>query len=119
MNLFRCTDIEDASLIEFLQNAGKNLIHLNLYQCERIAGSLVAKAIPSCQNLQEVILSDCEKVNNEDVIAVADHCPNLKTLFLTACNLVTDQAVIYLSERAHELETVGFPRGITDAAIST
>jgi hypothetical protein len=118
MNLSRCDNITDVSVIEIAKGCPQ-LTSINLSSCGYITNTSVFEIAKGCSQLTSIDLSCCRNITDESVIEIAKGCSQLTSINLSNCDNITDASIIEIAKGCSQLTSIklSWCRNITDASI--
>eukprot|EP01113_Clastostelium_recurvatum_P019350 TRINITY_DN2281_c0_g1_i3.p1 TRINITY_DN2281_c0_g1~~TRINITY_DN2281_c0_g1_i3.p1 ORF type:complete len:1891 (-),score=415.16 TRINITY_DN2281_c0_g1_i3:873-6545(-) len=118
LNLSWCEAVSDESLVR-LAHCCPSLNAINLSKCKRVSDVGVVALAKSCaESLERVVLENCS-VTDASLFTLASHCPNLTNLDCSQCDKVTDLGVTKISQGCMNMQALSLDEcNITDVGVS-
>ncbi|XP_071555835.1 F-box/LRR-repeat protein 4-like [Temnothorax nylanderi] len=97
-------DVND--FVNFLDNCGRNLTHLRLYDCESVDSHALLKTSEICKNLKELNLSNCKLIDDEG-FSYLEKLKSLERLNLCSTRIKAQQLckILQKNQRMRELHS--------------
>jgi len=113
--------------IHMIVSSGKfpRLTSINLFRCSNITNAGVIEIARRCPQLTSLNLSHCDNITDVSVIGISIGCQQLKSINLSGCRNITDTSVIEITKGCPQLTSINLshkwneaPFNITSASVS-